>query len=486
MPIPGTAAIGLQWGDEAKGKLTDAITDEHDIGGRFNGADNAGHRANGVDFHAIPSSVIRKKLAYIASGCGVNFPGLLRESRDIESKKKGVNVRKLLHISPQASIIQPHQILSDIAEAREIGTTNKGIGPHYSDKARRMAGDRRVDLRVGELLHYPEDVFRMMRRNLKAEIEKLMGNKDFSKKEKNKILENFGPNKKIDECREAVSLMGQCIDEDPYWLSKRYYRDNMRILLEGAQAEGLDLVRGTTPYVTSSRTGLYAALDATSLPRKAINRIFGVGKLVTSRVGWGPFVSEFGGRRSELHCMKDGGKAHTKLFEANAYADETDEMLASGNLLQIGKALRFLTDEYGVTSKRPRRIGAFDAVQFAQAAAINEVTHVVLSKLDCMNIFAGTQDGMIPIVTGYELDGKKIDYIPTDERVLRKVRPIFSYVPAFKQDITNVRHAADLPREARYLLKFLHEQTGRRVSLVGVGPAPDQLIEMNGCKILAA
>ncbi|HVW66457.1 MAG TPA: adenylosuccinate synthetase [Candidatus Peribacteraceae bacterium] len=483
--VPGTAVIGLQWGDEAKGKVTDIEARQHDVVVRYQGGKNAGHSVDDVAFHAIPSGVIREKLAYIASGCAVDLPGILEEIHEVEAVKTRLNIRGLLHISPEASIVQPHQILNDLMEAGEIGTTGKGIGPHYSDKARRMVGKRRVDLRVGELVHYPEDTFRIMRRNLKEEIERAHANKDLPKEIVKAILKKFGLRKSIDAQRQALEELRHCIDHDPHWLFKRYDEGN-RILLEGAQAEGLDLVRGTTPYVTSSRLGLYAGLDNTGLPREAIGRVIGVGKLETSRVGYGPFVSEFGGRRSELYCMKDGGKAHTRDYEERMYGDRLDEMLASGDDLQMGKAMRVMTGEYGITSKRARRIGAFDAVQFAQAARINEVTDIVLSKLDVMNIFSRTKDGMIPVVTGYTLDGEQIDYIPTDERTLRRVKPEITYYPAFAEDISSVRFEKDLPRLAREFIHKLQEVLANggngkgKIKSVGVGPAPDQMVHLNG------
>ncbi len=174
--------------------------------------------------------------------------------------------------------------------------------------------------------------------------------------------------------------------------------------------------------------------------------------------------------------MEDGGKAHTMDIEEAEFADRLEEMLASGNPLQIGMALRYMTGEYGVTSKRPRRIGAFDAVQFAQAAEINEVTHVVLAKLDCLNLFAKTEDGMIPYVVGYEIDGVEIDYIPVDEKTLRRVKPIFGFTPAFEEDITDARERGDLPSRAKTFLRKIEQRMDRRVNIAGVGPGRDQLI----------
>ena len=471
----GTAVIGMQWGDEAKGKIVDIESANHDVVVRYQGGNNAGHTANGVDLHAIPSGSIRNITSYIASGCAVNLPAIDAEADNIEQKKPGVDVRGNLHISPQASLVQPHQILDDGIESAGIGTTHKGIGPHYADKARRMVDGRRVDLRVGELLDHPDDVFRMMRRNLKVGTEKVMANPDLSDKQKRVILQSFGLNKTIDAYRAATERLIACIDHDPYWL-RTQYENGKRILLEGAQAEGLDLVRGTTPFVTSSRTGLYGGLDSTSLPREAIGRVIGVGKLITSRVGYGPFVSEFGGRKSELYCMKDDGKAHTKEIEEAAFGHLIEKMLQSGNALQIGQALRLLTGEYGVTSKRPRRIGAFDVVQFALAAKINEVTEVVLSKLDCLNIFSRTKEGMIPLVVGYMLNGQKIDFIPVDEKTLRKVQPIVEWFPSFTENISRIRASADLPAAARNLIHDEIEPriNGGKVTIAGVGPGPKE------------
>ncbi len=487
--VPGTAVIGAQWGDEAKGKIVDEMAPEHDIDARFCGLNNAGHSADGVALHSIPTGVIRGRIGYIASGCGVPFPAIVEEIQKVQQKKPQIDVRSVLHISPQASILQPHQILSDVMESQGIGTTGKGVGPHYSDKARRQVNGRRVDLRVGELLDYPEDTFRMMKRNLKDERDKAWENDNVPKKVREELMKRFGLHKSIDAYRGAVDSLRMCIDEDPYWLRKQY-ENGSRILLEGAQSEGLDLVRGTTPYVTSSRTGFYAALDSTSLPREAIEHVVVVGKLVTSRVGNGPFVSEFGGRKSELYCMKDEGKTHNMAFEQDAFGQRIEEMLQSGDALQLGQALRVLTGEYGVTSKRPRRVGAFDAVQFAQAALINDVTDVVLSKLDCMNIFSRTPNGTVPIVTGYMMNGQPVDHIPTDERTLRKVQPVYTHLPSFEEDISGIDTFSKLPKGAKrfvyelqdIIYNLMNKSSVRKniITGLGVGPNPHQTIYRGG------
>ena len=479
-----TCVVGLQWGDEAKGKVVDSEAGSHDVVIRYNGGPNAGHsvQANGheISLHGLPSGVLHRNVKmYITPGCVVSMPGLMEEIYDVRGVT-GEDVRGRLGISPKTPVIQPHQILNDLVTMDAIGTTGKGIGGAYAGMKERMEGPHRVDIRMAELLEYPEECFSWMRRNLVVELERARAYKDMEPEDLARIIARF---EDIDGCidvqRLAFEELRSCIDIDPDRLIK-YLRQNMRMLFETAQSAELDNMHGVPPYTTASHIGVSAALHSAGLPHDIPVRTIGVGKLITSRVGHGPFVSEFGGKASEDYCMEERGKKHTKDVEQQMFGEHTRAMLASGDDLQIGQAIRLMTREYGVTSKRPRRVGAFDAFQFHRAANdVHFVQSVVLSKFDCLRIFSLTRDGQIPIVTGYDLDGTSLEHIPTTERTLRTVTPRIEYFPAFGEDVSDIRNQSELPRKGLRFLGSLQEIIGRPISVIGVGPARDQVIPIS-------
>jgi|GEM_PF-143581 len=504
-----TAVIGLQKGDESKGKLTDIEIEQRNIALllRYNGGPNAGHTVQKdnieVALHQLPSGVLydHTKL-YIASGCVVDLPGLQGEISEVEGKS-GKNVQSRLGLSPQASLIQPHQVLNDRVTMWEIGTTGKGIGSCYSDQARRMDGKRRVDIRLGEFLDDPDDCFRMMEANLAVEIERTLARTDIPPtmlykillktlelpKEQSphspttqdcKVLIAMLPTVLMTKQRIALAQLRSNIDEDPQRIMK-YYRQGMNILLEGAQAEGLDLIRGIPPYVTGSRVGVKAALDVTGLPHDSITRVWGVGKLIKSHVGNGPNPTEFGGTRSEQYCADD---IHTREWEAADFGNDPaklQHMMRAGDTFELGRAIRFRTGEYGVTSKRPRRLGAFDLMEIRSAADVNGVTDVCLSKLDCLQLFSETQEGTVPFANGYKLDGKQIDYVPSTEKRQRRIEAVYeNHLRAFPDDITGIRTFDALPQEAKAIIRYLEEAIQRPIRYAGVGPRRDQIIPLNG------
>lgn len=477
-----TATIGLQWGDEAKGKIVDGIAAEHDVIVRFNGGPNAGHSVKhgntDVALHALPSGVLHPNAKmYIASGCVVDLVKLRAEIEEVE-QKTSIDVRSRLGISPHAPVIQPHHVLRDKVTMYKIGTTGSGIGPAYADVNNRMDGTRKLSITIGEMMDDPEECAGRMTDNLIAEWEHVFGRKDIDQETIKQLYKQFDPAKCIDAHMRAYEYLKKCFDVDPYRLMK-WYRAGMSILLEGAQAEGLDPVRGAAPYTTSSRVGVNAALDSANLPPGSVTNVIGVGKLETSRVGNGPFISEFGGAASEEWCMRDGGKAHTKDVEKKMFGDRLAEMMRSGDPMQIGQAMRVMTGEYGVTSKRPRRIGAFDTVQLRAAAELHGVNQLVLSKLDCMKLFHMTKDGTIPVVTNYEMDGNPISHMPATEAQARRTSPIYEYFPAFSEDISHVREAKDLPGDAMNFIRELERRLDMPISMVGVGPDREQIVGLH-------
>jgi adenylosuccinate synthase len=295
-PKEGTAdvVIGLQHGDEGKGRFIDNLAERYDWIVRYNGGANAGHtvevpgkqgRTVKLALHQVPSGVAHPKARlYIASQCVVNLPKLLAEIEEIEGA--GLDVRSRLRLSSMASIVQPAHIVRDAASMKEsVGTTGNGIGPAYADQAARIDGNRRLDLRLGDLLEDPEGTFDAIRVNYLHECMRWGINAEDQVRQ-------------LDPMRRAFEALRHCIDPDPTLLVKELRR-GMRVLFEGAQAVGLDKTYGATPNVTASNTGVQAAFLSGGVPVDFKGTSFGVAKLIPSRVGWGAFVSEYGGRRSE-------------------------------------------------------------------------------------------------------------------------------------------------------------------------------------------
>lgn len=464
--------IGMQHGDEGKGRFVDGMAKDYDWVVRYNGGPNAGHtvKANGTEIalNAIPSGVVHpdKKL-FIAAHCVVDPVGLCHEIERVEAAK--LTVRDRLRISPQASVIQPAHVLVDKRTMKgKVGTTGKGIGPAYAWQAMRVENDRQLDIRMGDLLHNWEWASDMIRRNLEAEMERLgVSGKD---------LDVDATMQELARCMEQIEGM---IEFDPQLLQKEI-RNKARILLEGAQAFALDRTYGITPNVTASNTGVAAAFVSTGIPVDFKRKAYGVAKLIPSRVGHGKFVPELGGERSEAHAMRDGGAYHTKQKERELYGDRVEEMLASEDPLEVGIALRMRGGEYGATTARPRRIGMWDEMQVRYAVETNGLDGVYLTKGDCLADFARTRKGMIPVVTGYRIGDKRIDYIPTTDAELKTVDPVVEHFPAFGRDIADAREIADLPPELTDFLRGVRERLGTELMAVGVGPDRTQVVELGG------
>lgn len=462
--------IGTQHGDEGKGRFVDGLARQYDWVARYQGGPNAGHtvKVSGmtIALNAIPSGVVYpdKKL-YIAAHCVVDPIALCTEIARIE--KAGLSVRNRLRISPQASIIQPSHVLRDCATIQgKVGTTGKGIGPTYAAQDMRVEDDRQLDLRMGDLITHPHRTLFMIEKNLEAEMEKL----DISGEE----YDVAGTIVNLKRCVDQITDM---IDHDPLLLLKAV-RNKAKILMEGAQAFGLDRTFGVTPNVTSSNTGVAAAFVSTGIPVDYKRNAWGVAKLIPSRVGHGPFVPEFGGKRSEDHCMREGGNYHTRQKEAEIYGEYVDTLLASNDPLEVGIALRIKGGEYGATTGRPRRIGIFDTAQLEYAIGPNGLDGIYLTMADCLRAYSNTALGMIPVATGYRIGTQEIDYIPTTNEELYTVQPVVEYYPAFSQDITHVRNVKDLPHELLTLLDYIRERLGTELIAMGVGPDREQVVPL--------
>lgn len=465
--------IGMQYGDEGKGRFVDGMAHAYDIVARFNGGPNAGHtvEANGrtLKLHQIPSGVnYPDKKLYIASECVVNPIKLYEEMAEVEAT--GLSVAPRLHISPQASVIQPGHILRDIATMKSVGTTMNGIGPTYADRASRVEGSRQLDIRMGELLNNTQRAFAIVRQNLEVEAQKY---KDALQ------CDGIDIEKEMARFIAACEMLLPCIDIDPEYLRKQLAK-KMRILLEGAQAFGLDKTYGITPEITSSNTTVAAAFHSTGIPIEQKGKAFGVAKLIPSRVGFGPFITEFGGEKSEIHCMADGGKQHTHREERRSLGYGGIEQMLAGDDFEMGIALRMLGHEYGASTGRPRRIGALDVQQLAYAQSVNNLDGIFVTKADQLVHFARTRHKAIPVGIAYTQDNKIISHMPTTKAECVRTEAFMEHVAPFTQDLGDTREWSNLPTELREMLQRVSDIIRCEILSVGVGPKREQVVHRNG------
>jgi adenylosuccinate synthase len=421
--MAGIVVVGSQWGDEGKGKITNFISQNSDMVVRYQGGNNAGHTiyVDGKKFElsSVPSGIFNpERLAVIGNGTVVNPKALLDELHEIQAQ--GVTTDNL-RISDRAHVIFPYHMLMDkLADAKKgdgkIGTTGRGIGPTYMDKA------ARIGIRVADLLD--EDVLRERLSNVLAE--------------KNEILEKIYNQKPFDVETLVAEYYGYGQTLKPYIvdttvLINDYLDDGKRVLFEGAQGAMLDIDQGTYPYVTSSSpVGGGATVGAGVGPTK-INGVVGVAKAYTSRVGDGPFPTE--------------------LFD------------------EVGNRIREVGHEYGVVTKRPRRIGWLDTVVLRHAARIGGFTHLSLNSLD---VLSGLKT--VKLAVAYELDGQRISHYPANLKDVQRVTPIYEELPGWSEDITGIKSREELPANAENYLKRVEELIGVPLYTFAVGPSNEQTI----------
>lgn len=421
--------VGAQWGDEGKGRVTDLLASEVDVVARYSGGDNAGHTVTvGADIfklHLIPSGIVHQGVScLIGNGVVMNPAVLLREMDGLAARGVDVGPGRI-KISRNAHLITPaHLALDRAEEARRgqgaIGTTQRGIGPAYSDKTGRNG------LRAN-LLADPEQLADAMLAHIEA---------------KNEWLSRYYNQPTLNGPEEAGRYAAYAQRLAPHLVDGSVYLEGVlgqgkRVLAEGAQGTLLDLDHGTYPFVTSSSPTAGGALIGLGVGPKVVGRVIGVAKAFTSRVGSGPFPTELQGEMA-LRLRGTG---------ANPW------------------------DEYGTTTGRPRRVGWLDLLILAHARRVNGLTELALTKLD---ILSGLSE--IPVCVGYELDGQRIDYFPTDIEVLGRIRPVYHILPGWNEDVTAVRHLSDLPAGARAYVDFVAEQLGLPVQLISVGPGREQII----------
>ncbi len=423
-----TCVVGLQWGDEAKGKIVDLLTDQHDFVVRFNGGANAGHTvvSNGQTFKLslLPTGVLRPHVrSVIANGVVVYPPRFLEEVAAL--RQAGIRVGDNLVLSDHAHVIFPYHLeeerLSEGGSASAIGTTGRGIGPCYQDKAGRQCA-----VRLGELLHLQH-----FRERLGPIIER-----------KNRLLRALSPDaRQFDAdavCQDYLKCMEQMRPHvaDTTRLLQDALRQGKGILFEAAQGSLLDVDHGTFPYVTSSNSSTAGVWSGSGVSARKLDRVVGVIKAYGTRVGRGPFPTE----------LNDG---------------------ADG----IGERIRRTGREYGTVTGRPRRCGWFDSVATRYTAALGGVDELAVMLLD---VLSGLDE--VRIATAYEMDGERIDRFPADAFLLEKCRPVYETLPGWAEDVSGARRLADLPANARRYVERLGELLGLPVSIVSVGPDRAQTI----------
>ena len=412
--------LGLQWGDEGKGKVVDVLTPGYKVIARFQGGPNAGHslRFDGQTFvlHTVPSGIFRDGSVNIIGNGVVIDPVILSEEIDkIESL--GIDVRSRLLISKRAHLILPtHRMLDAASEAAKgktkIGSTLKGIGPAYMDKTGRNG------LRVGDILS-PEFAERYER--LK---EKHVG-----------LLRQYDYEYDITEYErrwfEGIENIRRFELIDSEQAVNRYLADDVSVLAEGAQGSMLDIDFGTYPFVTSSNTLCAGVCTGLGVAPTRIGNVYGIFKAYCTRVGSGPFPTE--------------------LFDS------------------VGECLRQIGHEFGATTGRPRRCGWLDLVALKYAVMMNGVTELIMMKSDVLNDF-----DTIKVAVGYEVDGRRVDYFPFESN--EEVMPVYREFPGWKCDICNVRSYDEFPKEFRDYVAFIEQETGVPVKIISVGPDRDETV----------
>ena len=421
------AVVGMQWGDEGKGKIVDMLGQDADLIIRCQGGGNAGHtvvvQGDVYKLHFIPSGILHRN-AVCVIGNGVVLDPVVMVEEIAALEKRGVSTRDRLFISDRVHMVMPtHKLLDGVSEkqlgSKKIGTTGRGIGPTYADKANRCG------LR-GHLLK-DEKAFR----EAACELMQLH----------NRRIEWLGGTPQDIDAALPVLLAARKTLE-PYvadtaemaWTS---YAANKRILLEGAQGMHLDIDYGTYPYVTSSNTTTAGLFTGSGLPPASVAQVNGCIKAFTTRVGEGPFVTELAGD-------------------------------LAGRLRGTGSNQ---WDEFGTTTGRPRRCGWLDLVVARYAARINGVTHLHITKLDVLSGFEELQ-----VCVGYHLDGREIGVIPASLGDLERCRPVYRTLEGWNEPLAGISSFDRLPKAAREYCRFIAEFTGAKIGSVGVGPAREHTI----------
>ncbi len=460
--------VGIQWGDEGKGRMIDemAETGEYQVISRYGGSHNAGHTVSDgkreIVLHFIPSGIFHENI-YLYNGSGCAFNPKKGKNELAEVNALGINLLGRWFLSEQMALILPHHLELDKAWGKEIGSTQNGVGPAYADRAIRAMGKQLRHLRLGDAIGDSELARKCIIENYKHTC------KSYD------LSESLDIEKEADTFLSALEIFRPYVQKDTLWLDG-LVRKGYNNLFEGHQASGIDPVKGISPpNTTSCHTVAGYAYVGGDLAVKYHRKVIGVAKLITSRVGNGPFMTEFGGRRSEEYCMEDEGKAHTK--EKEFARNDMDAMLRSADEFNMGIGIRMIENEYGASTKRPRRVGAFDTVAVKYMCRLNGVDELCLTKGDSLVNFSKTNLPGIPFTKSYSLDGKEIDYVPATEKECRKIIVEKNYWSKFNEDISSVREFEKLPVQMQNIVKDLESLIGVKITKIGVGPDRNQIVK---------
>lgn len=415
--------VGTGWGDEGKGKITDYLSKKFDICVRFQGGNNAGHTIkfnnNKYALNLIPSGIFNQNIQNIMSnGMVIDLKALVNEIDILKSK--GFDCENL-HISDRAHVLFPYhiqldEIFENIKGNDKVGTTKKGIGPCYTDKS------MRISLRIGDLLN-KDSFYKKLSQNVEY-VNKLLS--IFNSK-------TFDVNELYNEYTSYANIIKPHIKDTSLFLMNAL-NENKKILFEGAQGIMLCLDHGTYPYVTSSSPSAASVALNCGIPPQSIQKVLGITKSYTTRVGEGVFPTE--------------------LFS------------------DISNTIRETAHEYGTTTGRARRIGWLDTVVLKHGKRISGITDLAITLLDVLTGFE-----KLKICTSYMLDGKEIDYIPSTIEELNKCKPVYIELDGWYEDISNVKSFNNLPKNAKNYIHKIEEITGINVSIISVGPDRKQTIE---------
>lgn len=421
--MPGIVIVGVQWGDEGKGKATDLLGERTDWVVKFNGGNNAGHTVVIGDekyaLHLLPSGILSPGVgAVIGNGVVVDLEVLFDELTALQAR--GIDTSRL-KISGNAHLItQYHRTLDKVTERflgkRQIGTTGRGIGPSYADKI------NRVGIRVQDI--FDENILR----------QKVEGALD----QKNHLLVKVFNRRAITVDEVVEDLLSYVERLRPMMCDTGLLLNNALdagevVVFEGGQATMLDIDHGTYPFVTSSSATAGGAATGSGVGPRRLDRIVGIVKAYTTRVGSGPFPTE--------------------LFDEH------------------GDFLRSRGFEFGTTTGRPRRVGWYDAPITRYATRVNGITDLVLTKLDIL-----TGLDRIPVAVAYDVDGERFDEVPINQTDFHHAKPIFEYFEGWKEDISTARTFEDLPQAAQDYVLALEKLSGTRISVIGVGAARDAVV----------
>ncbi len=473
---------GAQWGDEGKGKLIDMRLDtgNYSIVGRYGGGPNAGHTlsVNGhiIATHGLPSGVFHPKIhLYIGAGCVINPEKLVAEIKEVESL--GVSLEERLHISPFATLIQPHHLLTDSMYGGHLGTTGNGIGPAYSQRMMRSLGPNLEDLRFAHAIISPHQARDIVKSNLGHCVSECLNpiKNHPNAHQMQKIFDLFN-NDPTQKYLSSLARLGKYLERDPLFLTKQI-ESGKNVLFEGAQGFMIDVVYGNTPFTTSSSTIAAGAYTGGDLSNKYHRKTMAVVKAIPSRVGAGPFVGELGGKKSEEYCAakdSEGNTKHTKEFEHTTHNPQ--DLLQSSDQFELGIALRMLGGEYGATTKRPRRVGILDLPQLEYAAKLTGADELFITKMDQVELFNNTLFHGPVMVDTYQINGSKLNTYPITTNELASVTP-HSYLNFAATSLpTNATKWSDIPHSLVEFLTAIEDRTGCKVSGIGVGPEREKVI----------